>query len=269
MSTEKIYVTPEMADKWLDGPVKNRPLSDMRVSLYSDAMSRGEWQYNPADAICFNTNDVLINGQHRMWAIVESQTSQWFAVATDVEDLAQDVMDQGYRRTIAHQLHIDDVPLAKETAAVARVAIQWSEGRLIGSSTARNVTVTQVRKWVEDSDETALVAAIHGAKQVCRQYRFSMGPVGAMLYKANRIDEDDALAFWTNLVTLTDLGAKDPIFHLSKYMQRQTMLGRKHDITHQLWLLTNTWNHWRDGHEIGKIMSPTGALTMKNFQEMK
>lgn len=264
---KKTVITPAMAANLLTGEHKNRKISDQRVQQYASAMRDGEWQYNPADAICFDIDGKLINGRHRLSAVVQSDTEQEFLLVYDVEPVAQDVMDQGYRRTIGHQLDIDSIPHPKETAAIARQTILWHEGRVIGGTNARHVTVTQVREWLKTVDTETLELAIQSTFKVRRNYRLAFGPIGAVLYEAYILDEGDALEFANKLETQRDIGEKDPIYQLAKYLQRQTVLNRTHPVYHQLWLMINCWNNWRDGKKIGKIMSPSD-FTSNSFPRL-
>lgn len=268
MTIEKKLVTPEMAESWLEGPTKNRRVSEIRVQQYATKMISGEWQYNPADAICFDTTGRLINAQHRLWAVVESGEAQWFLVVTNVDPAAQDVMDQGYRRTVAHQLDIDSVPFPKETAAIARAHILWHQGRTLGDTIDRNVSVTEVREWVSQADEVSLVSSIEATGKIRRQYRFAVGPLGSVLYEAHTIDSASAKDFGSKLETGMGLTEKDPIYQLGKYMQRQTLHNRKLPTHHQLWLLISCWNHWRAGRAVGKIMSPS-TFNSNSFGKLK
>lgn len=268
MTIEKKLVTPTLAEHWLDGPTKNRPISDVRIQMYAQAMRKGEWQYNPADAICFDTDGRLINAQHRLWAVVESEISQYFLVVTDVDPEAQDVMDQGYRRTAGQQLSIDNVPFPKETAAIARQSILWHEGRLFGNTIVRTVTIAEVREWITKVDEVSLTKAIEHTTKIRRQYKLAFGPLGSVLYEAFTIDSNAATEFATKMETQMGVGEKDPIYQFGRYMQRQAVMQRTHSVQHQLWLVINCWTNWRAGKEVGKIMSPSD-LTMSNFHRLK
>lgn len=65
-------VTPQKAEKWLEVNVAhNRPVTQMWVE--SLALSMKDGTYIPThEGIAFDTNGELCDGQHRLWAIVES-----------------------------------------------------------------------------------------------------------------------------------------------------------------------------------------------------
>lgn len=60
-------ITPAMADKYLSTMTRNRKLRDSAVVRFCHIIERGEWRLT-TDAIGFDSNGHLINGQHRLTA---------------------------------------------------------------------------------------------------------------------------------------------------------------------------------------------------------
>ena len=66
----KMTITPEIAREMLKKNTNNRPLSKRTLSRYVQLMKNGEWGIT-TDAIGFDVNGRLINGQHRLNEVVE------------------------------------------------------------------------------------------------------------------------------------------------------------------------------------------------------
>src|SRR5438552_1786430 len=67
-------LTPKKAIQWLETMgVSNRDVKQTVIDDYAAQMKAGLWRRNPQPCI-FNTDDVLVDGQHRCWAVIESQT---------------------------------------------------------------------------------------------------------------------------------------------------------------------------------------------------
>lgn len=65
-------VTPAMADAWIsECNSHNRKLVDAHVDRLAREMKAGRWRLTH-QGIAFSTNRVLLDGQHRLWAIVLS-----------------------------------------------------------------------------------------------------------------------------------------------------------------------------------------------------
>lgn len=93
-----ILVTPDQAEKWLEKPAKNRKINTRRVGLYAAMMKRGDWMLTN-QGIAIDEFGMLIDGQHRLSAIVESDTPVELLVIQSVPNRAQLVLDQGLKRT--------------------------------------------------------------------------------------------------------------------------------------------------------------------------
>jgi len=65
-------ITPEVAAEWLDDNYRNnRSVNAMRVEAYAKDMAEGNWRMT-GEAIKFSDLMVLIDGQHRLHAIVKA-----------------------------------------------------------------------------------------------------------------------------------------------------------------------------------------------------
>ena len=83
----RMLVTPTMATNWLDNAnSRNRPISQATVERYARDMRAGRWRLTH-EGIAFDPNGVLLDGQHRLWAVVYAETPVemhvWINVATE------------------------------------------------------------------------------------------------------------------------------------------------------------------------------------------
>lgn len=76
-----------------------RSIRKHRVSNYARQMSKGQWHVN-GETICFNGSKMQ-NGQHRLKAIIASETTQWILTVRGVSDAAVVSIDTGINRTAA------------------------------------------------------------------------------------------------------------------------------------------------------------------------
>lgn len=94
---EYVTVTPDQASQWLEKTAKNRKISQRRVGLYAAAMRRGDWLLTN-QGIAIDEFGALIDGQHRLRAIVEAQTPVDLLVIHAAPNKSQLVLDQGLKR---------------------------------------------------------------------------------------------------------------------------------------------------------------------------
>jgi hypothetical protein len=113
-------ITPARATEWLEANTSNRPLSRAVVRSFAEAMRRGEWQVTH-QGIAFDIHGVLVDGQHRLAAIVEADRPVELTVFTDVAEGTFDVLDIGKRRTAADVLAIEGEKNSIMLAAMVRI----------------------------------------------------------------------------------------------------------------------------------------------------
>lgn len=93
-------VTPAKAREWLDNAnIGNRGVSKVHVKRLAKDMRRGDWGNTP-EAIAFDVNGRLIDGQHRLHAIIESDRTIEIWVVTDCDVDAQKYIDAGRKRSL-------------------------------------------------------------------------------------------------------------------------------------------------------------------------
>ena len=69
-----VYVTPQLAKKWLDCNLFNRPIKQDVVDMYVRQIKSGFWR-RTHQGVAFDTRGTLIDGQHRLMAIVNANVT--------------------------------------------------------------------------------------------------------------------------------------------------------------------------------------------------
>ena len=100
-------VTPQQALQMLQHNDGNRPLRKRFVDQYVDDIIRGKWKLSH-QGVAFSKDGRLLDGQHRLTAIVESGISVQMVIARNVDEASFLVMDRGKTRSLRDIL--DDEP---------------------------------------------------------------------------------------------------------------------------------------------------------------
>jgi hypothetical protein len=114
--TKVMKITPEMAKEFLHGNVDNRNIRGWWVTSLSNMIKRNEF-ITSHQGIAFSQSGRLLDGQHRLLAIVEADTPVNMNVTFNVDELAYKVVDSGIKRTYA-----DLTGLNIKTAEICRLA---------------------------------------------------------------------------------------------------------------------------------------------------
>lgn len=159
-------ITPAIARMWLDTTLKNRTLRQSRVKQYAADMKAGRWKLN-GESIKFDSTGHLLNGQHRLHAVIEADVTVEMLVVYNVDPSAQTTMDSGL---VAKLYDWSDIPYAKQTSQLCStvVLMRWgnahrgiSRGEIEGVYKALGPDVVQyvIRKTFTGAAANAPVRA--------------------------------------------------------------------------------------------------------------
>lgn len=108
--TTWMSITPEYATRIMseyekfcdDHPEerKNRPVHQSQVNVYVADMKAGRWGRNH-QGMAFDRAGVLMDGQHRLWAVIESGVTVMMPVTWGLDREAQLTIDSGLKRSTA------------------------------------------------------------------------------------------------------------------------------------------------------------------------
>ena len=126
---EFIEISPTMATEFLKHNKRNRPVRESRVGRYAELMKDDDWLPSP-DAIAFDYNGNLINGQHRLKGIKQSGTTKTCLVAFNLPPDAIKIADVGIKRSPSDVLAIEGFKRPHELGATIRLVILWLNNQL-------------------------------------------------------------------------------------------------------------------------------------------
>lgn len=259
-----VMVSGEQATAWLEMNVNNRNLRTTWVTALATDMREGRWQVT-GDPIKFDTKGVLIDGQHRLHAVVESGLGAVpMFVMTGLETSVRDVVDTGAARGANDVLTFAGLTNTNKLAAAARIFLARENGLLRHASTghAANTKWTnpQILEYVQGHPDLpdyvhrgqALSLAV-GGRQVA-VWAYAAATLDA-------IDHDAWLDFESSLLEMRTDGAGDPRATLLKWVQARAVIsGNSRQTTSQtLFAIFRCWNAWRLGEKLGKIQIAVDA----------
>lgn len=125
-SIKEVLVTPEYAAELLKFNTHNRNLRSSVVDKYARLMRGGEWIL-VNDAIVISKGNVLLNGQHRLSAVVKAGVSVPFIIYYGAEEEAFDVMDTAVTRSMGDVLNHHGAMLANEMASSLSVFARFCD----------------------------------------------------------------------------------------------------------------------------------------------
>jgi len=126
MKTEEQLITPELAKEYLTRNTRNRKLRKGIVEQYAREMRCGKWLLTH-QGIAFNCDGTLLDGQHRLEAVILSGASVWMNVSRGVASESQIAMDDHAKRTAANAIGlVKNIALSDKQIGVIRAAVELS-----------------------------------------------------------------------------------------------------------------------------------------------
>lgn len=260
---EIVEVSPETAASWLTRNTSNRPLSKSAVHQLATQIQRGEWQLTH-QGIAFDEDGVLIDGQHRLAAVVKAEVPVLMTVTHGVPRTAFTVMDTGRKRTGRDTLALAGESNATHLAAALRGLHLYLNAPDSAWSGGSSVTSNDQLLAMLDQHPTIRDALAHGIalNRACR-ITVTAGTIGWYLTTRARPDIDQS-PWREGVVTGALLESGDPRLTL-----RNTMLSlasgkahrRRDDSREHLLYYLKSWNAWVEGRSM-KLLRRSPNETM-------
>lgn len=223
MQTSIEKITPKMAEQILENHnSRNRNVSESTVQSYANDMKNGRWTMTH-QGLAFDINGTLLDGQHRLWAIVFSNVAIDFMVTrglpVEVEGkFTMDAIDRNRVRTTGQQMQLcHSIKNGNVVAAAMRAITSMCNPRLAREriSTASSLLIYEI--YGKSTEHLLTIAS-----NALYRKSFILGPL-TMYHKG---EPEKASGLMRQLVTLEGMSA--PARALKKFLD--TGLSTKNDL---------------------------------------
>lgn len=232
-------VTPKIAKALLERNEVNRHLRPGHVDALARDMANGDWRVT-GEAIKFSADGKLLDGQHRLEAIVKCGVAVPLFVVYGLDAETQAQMDAGRKRTAADVLQMQDGEAdAVMLAATARFALSYERS---GQARTANLAYTtqEIRDYIAEHPDIRRAVAI--ARSMQGSIDAKPVVVSFAFYTLAGIDEAHALDFFHRWHSMQNLREHDPVLAL---IQKLAIARRQREkLTHrdELSLIFRAWN---------------------------
>ena len=254
-------VTPRMAEEWLIRNTHNRNVTDNVVKRIARDILNGQYHLN-GETIKLAMDGTVLDGQHRLWAIMESGIGVWTVVITGLPMEAQDTVDRVKTRGIADALRMAGVPSANVLAGAISSAI------IIQSDTPGDLSkgwpsVPEALDYLDKHPQ--IHASIPIGEALSRVMKTSSVSAAGLHHVFAMIDEEDADFFFDKLTTGADLAADSPIYRLRDFMHREITVQRRVNRVRLHAYYIKAWNAYREGRTLQFLKWSTGGSHPESF----
>jgi len=248
LTAEVLTVTPAVAKQMLSNRIKNRRLSPSRVRRYTHEIMSDHWVVS--EPLMFNCDGTLINGQHRLRAVIAAGKPVRFLVIRGYDrDETFAKIDGGAQRTLAHWLEMQGEELPDVLSTVILYAARYEAG-FVPTSAGRFVfTATDGLEFLEGHPEIRHAVAAPGTVN-------TYAPRSMLCYSHYvfaGLDKTLADDFMLSLTLGRDEGEGDPIYLLRERLKSDRRSKIKMGKTEKLALIIKAWNAVRTGQKLHNL----------------
>ncbi len=242
----RVLITPEVATELLETRGDNRKVMQTVVDTYAKDMKEGRWVFNGAP-IQFDEEGKLLNGQHRLWAVIESGVTIEAVVQWGIPRSAQATIDNGARWQGKDVLYMKGERNVHMLQAVLRWIYKDEIGQLLGTPAISNSQTQEIL----DRHPNVRRSVDFITKNRSPLY----STLSAFMHsKVSVIDQEKADEFFRRLSDGAELPTSSPIYRLRERLGGAWQKGQKLGHTDALALTIIAWNHFRAGHHLSRLV---------------
>jgi hypothetical protein len=248
-------VTPSVAESWLsERNDNNRRLRQKVVLGYRRDMSAGKWQPHH-QGIAFSEDGKLLDGQHRLQAIVDSGVSVPLRVTTGVPQTAFITIDTGLKRLGADVLEVPNVSTV--------IGILNVEHYI--NTKERSATNLQLIDLLETNpDVEAAADTVVDTRQDSKGW-LSGSALGWVYLRAFRVDPEVAKTYVDTVVRGLGLIDGGPAYTLRNRMRRMNKDQGQFTKQGSLYYLTRTWSAIYNKTTLSRLQIPAKGINMQDL----
>jgi hypothetical protein len=244
-------IDPELATLYLERNTDNRRLDPRTVIAYAEAMRRGEWHPN-GDTIRFSENDVLLNGQHTLTAIIQSGIPQLCLVVRGLPPEVFKTIDKQKRRTDAHDLSKCGFKHTSTLTSVIRLLWCYETYRAPEAPPERRLTSEQIIRIARAIPEISDCVNEHEASCSHRS-RILPPKIGSSLWFMTRGVPVKRAEFFSILRADAPATKRNPAFALRERFSAERGQTKRTSSRLALALAFKAWNLFHDGRDVGTL----------------
>jgi hypothetical protein len=265
VKAKMLTLTPRIAEQLLERNRHNRSVSSSRVRQYAADMRAGHWAFN-GEAIKVDADGQVLDGQHRLLAVIEADCSVDTLLITGLPPAAQETMDQGRARTLGDVLKLRGEADYFNLAAAVRVVCLYERDGLPYKAPFKEAPT--VHECIRALDRNpAIRDSVKLAVQLRRSSLVPTSTVAGLHYLFASVSEADADDFMTKLLRGENLTAESPIFVLRDRLLvdlRERILPPKTKLA----FIIRTWNAYEQGEHISRLLWNPGGANPEKFPKI-
>ncbi len=246
--TKTLDITPDMAAEMLEHNTMNRNISQLNVTRYANDMASDAWEQN-GETIKIAVDGTILDGQHRLWAIIESGMTITMIVVYNVSKQAIGSIDSGIIRYFHHLLKIKGSEHHMTAAMITKLAWIYEnyDGQMHAGS-AKTETRNSVLEPFYDQNRDMIEHAAAVAE--CGAHHFVKSHLGFCFYLFLRNNPQKAEEFIKLVKSGDNLHTGHPVMTLRTKLTDNRISKTKLTVRETMAFYIKAWNAFLKGRDL-------------------
>jgi hypothetical protein len=266
MRTKMLWITPSIATAMLEKNTKNRRIDMNVVRHLADLMKAGKWREN-GETIKFSSDGQMIDGQHRLSAIVLSGCTVPIEIREGLDADVIPTIDIGKKRTVSDVLKI----MGRSNTNSLAAAVNWANFFLKSDGVKTPSTIH--RFSILDAGEQAefieanphIIECVNIGNNLYQKFKqIRPGILTGQFFVAHQIDPVQCNEFFNGIATGAHMDEYDARMVLRRRLiLRSSTTTRREPMLNIAVLHTYAWNAFREGRTLRRLLYTTGDAAPK------
>jgi len=250
-------ITPSYAQELLKNNTLNRTPKKQHIDNLAYQMANGQWLYN-GETIVIAKDGRILDGQHRLMAIVKSNVTIESEIVREVEGNVMHTIDSGMARTGGDSLKLLGYERGVILAKISRSILQFRKKNVIAHTTDRKQLISNADIIAVIEKEHNIVDAIINSRAEHYYNKsgrlMTISEITLFWYIFKDIDEDKAFEFLNKLFIGINVSENDPVLLLRNILISNKMNHNK-SISHsyKMKLIFKAWDRFFRNKTLKKL----------------
>jgi hypothetical protein len=240
----QILITPTTARGMLELNTSNRRIKQPIVDMYAKDMAAGRWKENTGEVIKISQTNKILDGQHRLEAIVKSNVAILMHIAVGLEDSVFDVLDTGSSRNATDTFMVAGIKNENMIPSIISMYNLLDTNKRFGAQKNNKSTNSLLlNQYFSNEDYWQNLAKQSKIWYLAFAKILPPSFIGGFYAFFSKLNEDKADQFISELCT--GLGSNNFVINLlrNKLMQDK-MSPRKMPPSLKIALIIKAWNYY-------------------------
>ena len=240
-------ISPEVAESMLSENSRNRKIDKYRVALYATQMQEGKWRLN-GEPIILSESGSLLNGQHRLSAVIASGVTIKSLVVNGIPDSDFDTIDQGKPRTNGDIFSIAGMTNAHDKSSIVGQYMFIERLAGLGYYKPKKIPAHDLLDFYYKNKEL-VEEAVNISEAISKKIKFSQTRIGGMYIYLSSYG--DVKEFFGIMHKPDNVPYKHPANILRDSLRN--VKSHHTDYSKFYTYFISAWNHYVDGNEISML----------------